>query len=421
MAGITSLLGDTLLAGQESISTSEALNGKTVALYFSAHWCPPCRGFTPKFAEWYTKDLKAKGLEVIFCSSDRDEAAFAEYYGEMPWLALPFSDRDRKESLSKRFKVQGIPTVVILDSDGNLLNKDGRSAVSSDPTGEDLPWRTKTLPEILDGMQVQCKDGSAQSFAAATKGKTVAFYFSAHWCPPCRGFTPQMAEWYTKDLNAKGLEVVFCSSDRDEASFNEYFTEMPWLALSYTDRKRKEMLSDHFGVSGIPSIAIVDPDGTVITKDGRAAISSDPTGEEFPWHPKPVFNLKGGPGNINEVPTVIALCETQDPETQKAIEEAMNPISIRFKDEAKAAGEEDPKIAFAIATESGGIPARLREIFKLPAIEGTSASLPAKLCLCDIPDNGGYYVGADGDITASAVEQFVDGYLAKTLERNQLG
>ena len=32
-----------------------------------------------------------------------------------------------------------------------------------------------------------------------------------HQCPPCRGFTPQMANWCTSNLKAKGLEIVFVS------------------------------------------------------------------------------------------------------------------------------------------------------------------------------------------------------------------
>ena len=40
----------------------QAMAGKqALALYFSAHWCPPCRGFTPQLAEWYMQELK-KGV-----------------------------------------------------------------------------------------------------------------------------------------------------------------------------------------------------------------------------------------------------------------------------------------------------------------------------------------------------------------------
>ena len=73
--------------------------GKVLGLYFSAHWCPPCRAFTPKLAEWYTRlttgPLKEK-LEIVFLSSDRNEDSFDSYFDEMPWLAMPFHEREHK-------------------------------------------------------------------------------------------------------------------------------------------------------------------------------------------------------------------------------------------------------------------------------------------------------------------------------------
>ncbi|GKV22886.1 hypothetical protein SLEP1_g32703 [Rubroshorea leprosula] len=52
------------------------LVGKNILLYFSAHWCPPCRAFLPKLIEAYHK-IKAKdeAFEVIFISTDWEEMA----------------------------------------------------------------------------------------------------------------------------------------------------------------------------------------------------------------------------------------------------------------------------------------------------------------------------------------------------------
>lgn len=113
----------------KKIPVSE-LEGKTVLLYFSAHWCPPCRAFLPKLIEAYHK-IKAQNndaLEVVFISSDRDQESFNEFFAGMPWLALPFGDT-RKEFLSRKFKVSGIPKLVAIGPSGQTVTKEARDLV----------------------------------------------------------------------------------------------------------------------------------------------------------------------------------------------------------------------------------------------------------------------------------------------------
>ena len=98
---LQTLIGDSVIdKSKNAVSVASLLpSGGVLGLYFSAHWCPPCRGFTPKLAEWY-KTVKSgpngSKFEIVFVSSDKDEQSFSEYFAEMPWHALPFSDRDRK-------------------------------------------------------------------------------------------------------------------------------------------------------------------------------------------------------------------------------------------------------------------------------------------------------------------------------------
>ena len=85
MSGAQKLLGDSLLGKDGKVQTESLLGGggKVVGLYFSAHWCPPCRGFTPTLASWYkkSKELEArKCLEMVFVSSDRDQVMLYHHY-----------------------------------------------------------------------------------------------------------------------------------------------------------------------------------------------------------------------------------------------------------------------------------------------------------------------------------------------------
>lgn len=78
---------------------SEALNGKAVGLYFSAHWCPPCRAFTPVLAEVYrTLKHKRDDFEVVFVSGDRD-AAQAEVGDDAPAVLRSAQARNRARKL----------------------------------------------------------------------------------------------------------------------------------------------------------------------------------------------------------------------------------------------------------------------------------------------------------------------------------
>jgi len=216
-------------------------------------------------------------MEIVFVSGDRDAASFDSYYGEMPWTALPYAKRDFQETLNKKYQVQGIPSLVILGPDGNTITVEGRKAVSKDPSGKAYPWMPPTAA-------VKAKivvDALGSDLMGKLQGKPIGLYFSAHWCPPCRGFTPRLADFYKDGLKDK-MEIVFVSSDKDQASFNEYSSEMPWLAMPFEKRVEKELLSDAFGVSGLPSLVVLNADGTLITTEGRRHVMADPKGKNFP-------------------------------------------------------------------------------------------------------------------------------------------
>ncbi|AQK95451.1 putative nucleoredoxin 3 [Zea mays] len=79
------------------------LTGKTVGLYFGAHWCPPCHVFTKQLKEVYNelKILRPGSFEVIFVSIDRSKGEFQASMSSMPWLAIPYSDAARKRLIIK--------------------------------------------------------------------------------------------------------------------------------------------------------------------------------------------------------------------------------------------------------------------------------------------------------------------------------
>jgi len=264
MADFTKIFGSKLLKGDATVDTADALSGlDAVGIYFSAHWCPPCRGFTPVLAEKY-KVLKEAGkkFEIVFASSDRDEGEFKNYYAEMPWLGLPYSERDLKKKLAAEHNCSGIPYLVILDGNtGKTITTEGRAKVNETNFIEAFPWKPAQIAIAAFGETLRNPDGSTVSTKDALEGvEALGIYFSAHWCPPCRFFTPKAAENY-KALKATGkkIEIIFASYDKTETQFNQYHSEMPWKALPFAEKDKKTSLSKRYKCQFIPHLVFVDP------------------------------------------------------------------------------------------------------------------------------------------------------------------
>ncbi|CAF1027729.1 unnamed protein product [Rotaria sordida] len=146
MAGVAKLFdGHILNKSKELVDLNdEKYKDKVIGLYFSAHWCPPCRSFTPVLVEFYKTHAEEKKFEIIFISSDNDEDSFDEYYNDMPWLALDYNERTKAEEIEKKFNVTGIPKFVLLDGNsGDTICTDARNRVQSEDTkGENFPWKS---------------------------------------------------------------------------------------------------------------------------------------------------------------------------------------------------------------------------------------------------------------------------------------
>ncbi|XP_064392520.1 nucleoredoxin-like [Halichondria panicea] len=412
------LLGDTIIRGngdEVAVSTLEG-EGKVVALYFSAHWCPPCRSFTPQLATWYKgfkKGPNGDKFEIVFVSSDRDDASFKEYFNEMPWLALPFVEREKKAQLSTQFKVSGIPTLVMLNAaNGKLITSDGRAIVTDDAEGKDFPWTPKPFLEVVEGKFYK-KNGKevekdVEGLGEFIKEKIIGLYFSAHWCGPCRGFTPQLVKTYNKlKEDGKKFEIIFVSSDRDEDSFMEYYGEMPWISIPHGD-PRKKTLSRMFDVSGIPTLVILDENKQTITSSGRAAISSDPEGKEFPWYPKPINQLTGATaGDINDSPALIWF---NDKKSGKDLTEVMKPVADEWIKKWKDAEETQAMVFYVTGNDvddDEGIANSLKQF--------ASITSNTELAIVDIPTQK-VYESSDTDVDTGKIRSFVEGFLNKTLK-----
>lgn len=125
--GIAALVKGNLVTSQNGVlrphPDAEFEKKKLIGLYFSAHWCGPCREFTPGLVAYYNKNAPAHPeFEILFVSNDKTAAAMEGYMRavQMPWPALSFDKVAGNTALTK-YAGSGIPCLVVVDETGKVV------------------------------------------------------------------------------------------------------------------------------------------------------------------------------------------------------------------------------------------------------------------------------------------------------------
>lgn len=110
---LTSLAGKDgwLTNFDEALSKAKAEDKLVLLEFHGSDWCPPCIKLNK---EVLTTDAFRKLAEAELVLVDADFPRKKE---------LPEAQKAHNEALAEKFGLQGVPTVLILDSDGKVLDK----------------------------------------------------------------------------------------------------------------------------------------------------------------------------------------------------------------------------------------------------------------------------------------------------------
>ena len=316
------LFGESLFDATGRQVATEVLQNHVVLVYFSASWCRPCAAFTPQLIALRERVIaQMVPFEVVFVSSDRDEAQFNAYFAKMPWLAPPY-DADRSAKIGDKFKVTSIPYAAVLFPNNTAMTRDVVRTIQQDPTGQFIvnTWRTSTgvvtvPPAAASGPSLQTLLQQLEYVPAERTGATRAKQFLAFYISNDEvdaGLKDELLRWYsdTRTYGAPDFtEVVFIPLNKPTSA--AFQAGMPWVTVRSQDPLVRMLLQTF--LKSVPALALVIVDqraGKVVCVDGAARLSID--GAHFPWANSAWKPFEAVKDRMGTVPLLILLLDTPD-------------------------------------------------------------------------------------------------------------
>lgn len=157
---VHSLLSEVVLKDRHNRTVNFAdvvASGKNIGLFFGAGWHDKNDEYLPKLISLYNEVNSqhargtGKGLEIIYVGSDGSVEDYAKQQAKMPWLAVAPEEETRRDLLRIGVGLSAIPTLLVLDSEGKMLNENAMLRILGNSSFDGFPWPEKPTYDLNEG------------------------------------------------------------------------------------------------------------------------------------------------------------------------------------------------------------------------------------------------------------------------------
>lgn len=127
---------------------------------------------------------------------DKSEQEYKTYSEQMPWWCLPYA-LSTLPTLTTIFQAHGMPHLVVIDTDGKVITKNGVESLGQDPVGKNFPWRPTRIIDLLPEYYiVEDNDDEAMVPISDLDDKYILLYFASKSDSLSQDFTPWLVKAY---------------------------------------------------------------------------------------------------------------------------------------------------------------------------------------------------------------------------------
>ena len=165
--------------------TSGPIDAKVIGLLFASN-NDETRAFARVLADACVK-LAARGklLYIVCISLDADDAAdwLCTHAMRGQFVMLPQDEAPVRNKLWAELQLTASPSLVLYDSTGSVITKNGQKVLREDAECVKYPWKPQTLDELLGEELIQ-RDGKEVDRRDVLAGKHVGLLFVAQGSKP---------------------------------------------------------------------------------------------------------------------------------------------------------------------------------------------------------------------------------------------